>query len=298
MARCRLSRPTRRSRTTPTSACAGRGATLAEAFANAGRALTAVVTDPASVREALDVEVTCEAADPDALLFDWLNALVFEIGDAPGALRSVRGRRSRAPRSTRARVRRAGRRRAPPPGGRGEGRDVDGAARRAARDGVVGRRVRRGRVRAKDHGPLAAEAPLRVRVGIEPHGKMRVPGVLFASEPLVRAMDHKVYEQVTNVATLPGIGAASMAMPDAHWGYGFAVGRRRGVRSRRGRRLGGRRRLRHLVRRALPAHAAARGRTSRPEEGRSRTRSSARSRPASAAAAASGSRRGGDGRAC
>ena len=59
---------------------------------------------------------------------------------------------------------------------------------------------------------------------IEPRGKMRVPGVLFASEPLVRAMDHKVYEQVTNVATLPGIRIASLAMPDAHWGYGFTVG--------------------------------------------------------------------------
>ncbi len=59
---------------------------------------------------------------------------------------------------------------------------------------------------------------------IEPRGRMRVPGVLFASEPLVRAMDLKVYEQVTNVATLPGIRTASLAMPDAHWGYGFAVG--------------------------------------------------------------------------
>jgi tRNA-splicing ligase RtcB len=59
---------------------------------------------------------------------------------------------------------------------------------------------------------------------IEPRGRMRVPGVLFGSEALVRAMDHKVFEQVTNVATLPGIRTASMAMPDAHWGYGFAVG--------------------------------------------------------------------------
>ncbi len=33
-----------------------------------------------------------------------------------------------------------------------------------------------------------------------------------------------MFEQVTNVATLPGIRTASMAMPDAHWGYGFAVG--------------------------------------------------------------------------
>ena len=59
---------------------------------------------------------------------------------------------------------------------------------------------------------------------IEPRGEMRVPGVLFATEGLVRAMDHKVYEQVSNVATLPGIVAASLAMSDAHWGYGFAVG--------------------------------------------------------------------------
>jgi len=57
----------------------GRGATLAEALANAGRALTAVVADPASVREVLSVEIACEASDPEALLFDWLNALVFEM---------------------------------------------------------------------------------------------------------------------------------------------------------------------------------------------------------------------------
>ena len=37
-------------------------------------------------------------------------------------------------------------------------------------------------------------------------------------------MDTKVYEQVTNVATLPGIVGASYAMPDAHWGYGFPIG--------------------------------------------------------------------------
>ena len=57
----------------------GRGATLAQALANAGRALTAVVTDPASVREVLSVEISCGAPDPETLLFDWLNALVFEM---------------------------------------------------------------------------------------------------------------------------------------------------------------------------------------------------------------------------
>jgi tRNA-splicing ligase RtcB len=59
---------------------------------------------------------------------------------------------------------------------------------------------------------------------IEPTGPMRVPGVIFASEALIRDMDHKVYEQVVNVATLPGIEKASFAMPDAHWGYGFPIG--------------------------------------------------------------------------
>jgi tRNA-splicing ligase RtcB (3'-phosphate/5'-hydroxy nucleic acid ligase) len=53
---------------------------------------------------------------------------------------------------------------------------------------------------------------------------MRVPGVIYASEALVRDMDEKVREQITNVATLPGIQRASYAMPDAHWGYGFPIG--------------------------------------------------------------------------
>jgi len=53
---------------------------------------------------------------------------------------------------------------------------------------------------------------------------MRVPAIIYGSEALVRDMDLKVYEQVTNVATLPGITGASYAMPDAHWGYGFPIG--------------------------------------------------------------------------
>lgn len=53
---------------------------------------------------------------------------------------------------------------------------------------------------------------------------MRVPGVIYGSETLVRDMDEKVREQVTHVAMLPGIQRASYAMPDAHWGYGFPIG--------------------------------------------------------------------------
>ena len=59
---------------------------------------------------------------------------------------------------------------------------------------------------------------------IEAHGKMRVPAILYASEELIRDMDNKVYEQIVNVATLPGIQKAAYAMPDAHWGYGFPIG--------------------------------------------------------------------------
>ncbi len=59
---------------------------------------------------------------------------------------------------------------------------------------------------------------------IEPRGSMRVPGIIYGSESLVADMDAKVYEQVANVAMLPGIERASYAMPDAHWGYGFPIG--------------------------------------------------------------------------
>jgi len=59
---------------------------------------------------------------------------------------------------------------------------------------------------------------------IAPTGKMRVPAIIYASQDLIRDMDDKVYEQIVNVATLPGIERAAYAMPDAHWGYGFPIG--------------------------------------------------------------------------
>jgi tRNA-splicing ligase RtcB (3'-phosphate/5'-hydroxy nucleic acid ligase) len=56
-------------------------------------------------------------------------------------------------------------------------------------------------------------------------GGMRVPGVVFATEDLMRkAIDDRAIEQVANVATLPGIVRASYAMPDIHRGYGFPIG--------------------------------------------------------------------------
>lgn len=55
-------------------------------------------------------------------------------------------------------------------------------------------------------------------------GDMQVPGRIFGSRELVKEMDEKVWEQTSNVACLPGIQKASIAMPDAHWGYGFPIG--------------------------------------------------------------------------
>ncbi|MBI4199138.1 MAG: RtcB family protein [Chloroflexi bacterium] len=54
---------------------------------------------------------------------------------------------------------------------------------------------------------------------------MRVPGVIFADRKLMETIrEDQSLEQVANVAFLPGIVGASLAMPDVHWGYGFPVG--------------------------------------------------------------------------
>ncbi len=53
---------------------------------------------------------------------------------------------------------------------------------------------------------------------------MRVPARIYATEKLLREMDEGVFDQVTNVATLPGILKYAYCMPDGHWGYGFPIG--------------------------------------------------------------------------
>ncbi|MBS3088919.1 RtcB family protein [Candidatus Pacearchaeota archaeon] len=60
---------------------------------------------------------------------------------------------------------------------------------------------------------------------IKQTGKMLVPGIVFASDKLFEDMKKdKTLEQVKNVAQLPGIIDKSIAMPDAHEGYGFCIG--------------------------------------------------------------------------
>src|SRR5437667_429857 len=53
---------------------------------------------------------------------------------------------------------------------------------------------------------------------------MRVPARIIATEKLVREMEEAVYQQISNVATLPGICRYALCMPDGHSGYGFPIG--------------------------------------------------------------------------
>ena len=57
----------------------GIGATMAGAFEQAALAMTATITDPEDVEPRVVVEIACEAPDPELLLAEWLNALIYEM---------------------------------------------------------------------------------------------------------------------------------------------------------------------------------------------------------------------------
>jgi tRNA-splicing ligase RtcB len=61
---------------------------------------------------------------------------------------------------------------------------------------------------------------------VRPAGDMRVPGRIYASEPMMKMIleEDESLQQVINVAHLPGIQKYALAMPDIHWGYGFPIG--------------------------------------------------------------------------
>jgi tRNA-splicing ligase RtcB len=74
-------------------------------------------------------------------------------------------------------------------------------------------------------GPLHQVGPCRWEIPPTYRPGMRVPGRVYADrEMLEHIVRDQALEQVANVATLPGIVGASLAMPDIHWGYGFPVG--------------------------------------------------------------------------
>src|SRR4051794_7672626 len=63
------------------------------------------------------------------------------------------------------------------------------------------------------------------RIPREYKAGMRVDGHIFASDKLIETIKKDMApDQVANVAMLPGIQKASLAMPDIHWGYGFCIG--------------------------------------------------------------------------
>jgi len=74
-------------------------------------------------------------------------------------------------------------------------------------------------------GPLEKIDDYRWRIPKSYKPGMRVPGIIYADEKLLKDIrQDKAAEQVANVAFLPGIAKASMAMPDIHWGFGFSIG--------------------------------------------------------------------------
>lgn len=80
---------------------------------------------------------------------------------------------------------------------------------------------------AKDafHGPLEQVDACCWRIPKSYKQGMRVDGMIFANEQLMRSIRlDQAPDQVANVAFLPGIQGASLAMPDIHWGYGFCIG--------------------------------------------------------------------------
>jgi len=64
-----------------------------------------------------------------------------------------------------------------------------------------------------------------VRWRVPRQGAMRVDGLIFSDDTLIKAIENDpCVQQVANVAMLPGIVGHSLAMPDMHWGYGFPIG--------------------------------------------------------------------------
>ena len=74
-------------------------------------------------------------------------------------------------------------------------------------------------------GPLERVDDCTWRIPRSYRADMRVDGLIFADERLLTQLrSDRAPEQVANVACLPGIQRASLAMPDIHWGYGFCIG--------------------------------------------------------------------------
>ena len=75
------------------------------------------------------------------------------------------------------------------------------------------------------YGPLERVSDCCWRIPKSYKPGMRVDGLIYADDKLIDLIrGDQAPEQVANVAFLPGIQHASLAMPDIHWGYGFCIG--------------------------------------------------------------------------
>lgn len=64
----------------------------------------------------------------------------------------------------------------------------------------------------------------RIEIPVDYRQGMRVKGIIYVDDVLEKELEVQSVDQVANVSMLPGIVGASMAMPDVHTGYGFAIG--------------------------------------------------------------------------
>lgn len=84
-------------------------------------------------------------------------------------------------------------------------------------------------------GKLEQLDSFRWRIPVDKNLGMTVPGIIYADQALMDEMrTDPALQQVANVATLPGIQKASLAMPDFHYGYGFAIGGVAGIDAEEG----------------------------------------------------------------
>ena len=80
-------------------------------------------------------------------------------------------------------------------------------------------------IKNRFNGPLEQISTHCWRIPRDYKPNMRVEGLIYASEKLIEQIrNDQAPEQVANVACIPGIQKASLAMPDIHWGYGFCIG--------------------------------------------------------------------------
>ena len=138
----------------------GVGPDAASAFGQAALAMTAVITEPQRVLPQTPIEIACEAPDLELLLYDWLNALVYEMATR----HMLFGQFSVVIDDTqlRARLGRKDRYRATPAARRGQGRNLYRAQREAGQQGFVVRPVRTRCLtpEATDHEYQPVQAPV------------------------------------------------------------------------------------------------------------------------------------------